>query len=249
MPDHSFSLIRMDRVASTQEEARGSARAGCASGTIVLAEEQTAGRGREGHTWESARGLGLWFTIVHRSKRAKNEWPALTVASAAALCDAIETIGLKPRTRWPNDLLLSGKKVSGILADTEEDAILIGVGLNLFHGTGDFSPMLREIATSIGLEARLAGIVPPEREGLLSSILTSFDHHLREFERSGPPVALGAFWRRSIDRSRRLAVRLPSGILVEGVATGLGEIGQLLVETANGLVALPGGAVVWREGG
>ena len=248
MPDHSFRLIRFDRVASTQEEARRSARAGCPSGTVVLAEEQTAGRGREGRVWESARGLGLWFTIVHRSRRASNEWPALTVASAVALCEAIEAIGLHPRTRWPNDVLLSGRKVSGVLAGTDEDAILIGVGLNLLHDTGDFSPGLREIATSIGLEARLAGIAPPDREAFLSSILASFDRHLRGFEQSGPPIALGAFWERAIDRSRRLVVRLPSAILVEGIATGLGEIGQLLVETADGLVAIPSGAVIWREG-
>jgi BirA family transcriptional regulator, biotin operon repressor / biotin---[acetyl-CoA-carboxylase] ligase len=248
MPGHSLRLLRLDSVASTQEEGRKAVRAGCPSGTVVLAEEQTAGRGREGRAWESARGLGLWFTIVHRSKRAKNEWPALTVVSAVALCEALETIGLEPRTRWPNDLLLSGRKVSGILADTEEDAILIGVGLNLSHEADDFSPMLREIATSIGLEARKAGIVHPGREGFTSSILASIDHHLQEFETSGASIALASFWSRSIERSRRLAVLLPSGNLVEGIATGLGEIGQLLVETANGLVALPGGAVIWREG-
>lgn len=248
MPAIPLSLIRMDRVASTQEEARTLLRAGCPGGTVVLAEEQTAGRGREGRTWESAPGLGLWFTIVHRSARARNEWPALTVASAVALCEAIEATGLRPRTRWPNDLLLSGKKVSGLLADADEEAILIGVGLNLRHEAGDFPAALRERATSVGLEARRAGIELPEREEVLSLVLASFGRRLQEFEDTGPPPALVAFWDRAIDRSRRLALKTPSGIRIEGIATGLGEIGQILVETAEGLVSVPSGTIVWREG-
>jgi BirA family biotin operon repressor/biotin-[acetyl-CoA-carboxylase] ligase len=248
MPAHPFQLIRLDRIASTQQEAREHARSGCRSGIVILAEEQTAGRGRGDRVWESNRGLGLWFTLVHRSVRGRDEWPALTVASAVALCEAIEMVGLRPRTRWPNDVLLSGRKVAGVLADTEGDAILIGIGLNILHRADDFSPQLRGTATSIGLAALEAGTPPPDPDGLLVQLLECLDRLLQEFERSGPSAAIPAFWARSIDRSMRIAIRLPSAALVEGRAIGLGEIGQLLVETPEGTVVVPSGTVVWREG-
>jgi BirA family transcriptional regulator, biotin operon repressor / biotin---[acetyl-CoA-carboxylase] ligase len=215
---------------------------------VILAEEQTAGRGRGDRAWESARGLGLWLTMVHRSVRGRDEWPALTLASAVALCKTIETAGLEPRTRWPNDVLLSGRKVAGVLADTEGDAILIGIGLNLLHRADDFSPQLRGIATSVALEALEAGTPQPDREALLVQLLGHLERLFQEFERSGPSAAVPAFWTRCIDRSKGIAIRLPSATLVEGRAVGLGEIGQLLVETPRGTIAVTSGTVVRREG-
>ncbi len=248
MPGPPFQLIRLDRVASTQEEARDRARSGCQSGTLILAREQTAGRGRGERKWESARGLGLWCTLVHRSLRSKREWPALTIATSTAICDAIEASGLHPQSRWPNDVLLSARKVSGVLADTEDDAILIGIGVNLLQTSADFPAALQGIATSIGIESRRAGIPPPDGDGFLDCLLPCLDRRLRDFERTGPSSVLSAFWERSIDRSRRLAVRLPSGDVVEGTAVGLGEIGQLLIETPEGTLAVASGAVIRREG-
>jgi BirA family biotin operon repressor/biotin-[acetyl-CoA-carboxylase] ligase len=145
-------------------------------------------------------------------------------------------------------VLLSGRKVAGILADIEADAILIGIGLNVLHRADDFSPQLREIATSIALETFEPGTSPPDPGDLLAQLLGRLDQHLQEFERSGPAAVLPPFWARSIDRSIRVAIRIPSGAMVEGRAIGLGEIGQLLVETPGGIVSVSGGTVIWREG-
>jgi BirA family transcriptional regulator, biotin operon repressor / biotin---[acetyl-CoA-carboxylase] ligase len=248
MPVSNFQLIRLDRVASTQEEARDRARSGCQGGTLILAAEQTAGRGRGERKWESARGLGLWCTLVHRSLRSKREWPALTIVASTAICDAIEASGLRPQSRWPNDVLLSARKVSGVLADTEADAILIGIGVNLLQASADFPADLRGIATSIGIESHRAGIPPPEGDGFLHCLLPFLDQRLRDFERAGPSSVMPAFWERSIDRSRRLAVRLPSDDVVEGTAIGLGEIGQLLIDTPEGIIAVASGTIIGREG-
>jgi BirA family transcriptional regulator, biotin operon repressor / biotin---[acetyl-CoA-carboxylase] ligase len=249
MTANPFRLVRLERVGSTQEAAREMVRSGIGGGTAILAGEQTAGRGMGDRTWQSPRGLGIWLTIIHRSARPKGEWPALTVAAAAGVCGAIEGAGLRPRTRWPNDVLLSGRKVAGVLADTESDAVLIGIGLNVLQQDCDFSPELRGRATSIRLEAQRDGIEPPDLETMLAEVLSQMARSLRIFESAGPDAVIPAFWERSIDRGKRVTIRLPSAMLVEGPVIGLGEIGQLLIETERGAVAVASGTVVRMEEG
>ncbi len=231
---HRLRLTRLDRVTSTQDEARILARSGSPGGTVVLAEEQTMGRGREGRAWVSPAGVGLWFTLVHRSGRPLGEWPAVTLAAALGLCRALEEDGLDPRVRWPNDVLLLDRKVAGILADTEGTAVLLGMGINVLQEEGDFPPELASRATSVAIACARGGLRPPDREVFLARVLDSLDATLGIFEREGTPALLGPVWERSALRSRRIALRLPSGEIVQGIAEGLGAVGQLLLRTAGG---------------
>lgn len=129
-------------------------------GTIVWADSQTAGRGRGDHKWDSPAGKGLYFSVLLKRKKAVAELPMYSLAAGLAVKEAIEMYaaeaGLNPRIvdlKWPNDLLIAGKKVAGILlegvnSDTGYN-VIAGIGVNLSAGEADFSPELREIAGSL----------------------------------------------------------------------------------------------------
>jgi BirA family biotin operon repressor/biotin-[acetyl-CoA-carboxylase] ligase len=204
-------LHRYDVVSSTQTVARALAEEGAPHGTVVLAEEQTAGRGRLDRRWDSARGLNLTFTLVLRPRIAARDAPLLTLGAAAGLATAFDL-----RVKWPNDLVTAeGCKVAGLLAemDTMGDRIafvLLGVGLNV--NQVDFPEWLPN-ATSLAL---LGG--PQDRDEVLeravAAILAWADH----------PDRL-SLWRH---RAHTLGKHVRIGA-VEGVASGLRDDGALIV--------------------
>ena len=204
-------LHRYDVVSSTQTVARALAEEGAPHGTVVLAEEQTAGRGRLDRRWDSARGLNLTFTLVLRPRIAARDAPLLTLGAAAGLATAFDL-----RVKWPNDLVTAeGCKVAGLLAemDTMGDRIafvLLGVGLNV--NQVDFPEWLPN-ATSLAL---LGG--PQDRDEVLeravAAILAWADH----------PDRL-SLWRH---RAHTLGKHVRIGA-VEGVAAGLRDDGALIV--------------------
>jgi BirA family biotin operon repressor/biotin-[acetyl-CoA-carboxylase] ligase len=131
---------------STMTAAAKLAHEGCAAGTLVGADEQTAGIGRHGHSWHSEPGAGLYVSYVIRPSAGRGALPLLMLALGLAAQEAIiQTTGLAPDLRWPNDVLLNGKKCVGILAQTEGDAIIAGIGINVHHA--EFPEEIRELAT------------------------------------------------------------------------------------------------------
>lgn len=246
-PADPFLRIDLGTVPSTQDEARARARAGARSGSLVIAETQTAGRGRGGHSWESAPGLGLWMTLIHRSGRGVAEWPIFTSAGSLAVCEAIGELGLEPGILWPNDLVISGRKVCGILAETEADAVLIGIGVNLHHGPLDFPAELRGSATSIAIELSRIGRIAPDREGFLGILTRSLASVLDQVESGGSSAIVPRLWARSVVRGRRVDLRTsdPSaGETIRGEAIGLNEVGGLIVRGSAGTVELVSGTLV-----
>jgi len=251
-PVQPFDRIRLATVTSTQDEARALARGGAASGVIVIADEQTAGRGRGDRTWASAAVLGLWFTLVHRSARPVREWPALTGAAALAVCRAIEDAGLFPGIRWPNDVVIGRRKICGVLAETEGGAALIGIGLNVRHRETDFPLEIRPHATSIAIEMRRDGCDPPEREPFMDALLRRLDETLRDFEAAGPRAIVPAVWERSIVRGRRVRIGADTTVsdarIMSGEAIGLGENGELRIRTTGGaIVEMSSGSFLGME--
>ena len=142
---------------STQRVARELARAGASEGTVVIAEAQTAGRGRLGRTWHSPRGVNLYCSIVLRPPLSPAAVPQVAlVAGVAAAAALAETPGLAPRLKWPNDVLIDGRKVAGILTEMEAEVervhhVILGIGVNLNAPRAAFPPELRERATSLFL--------------------------------------------------------------------------------------------------
>lgn len=205
-------LHRYDIVDSTQIVARRLAEEGAPHGTVVLAEEQTAGRGRLDRRWDSAKGQNLTFTLVLRPRIAARDAPLLTLGAAAGLAVAFDL-----RVKWPNDLVTGeGRKVAGLLAemDTVGDRVgfvLLGVGLNVNQTVfPDSLPNAASLATIHG---------PQDREEVLeqavSAILAWAEH----------PDRL-TLWRQ---RAHTLGKRVRIGA-IEGVATGLRDDGALLVD-------------------
>jgi len=142
---------------STQRVARELGRAGAPEGTVVIAEAQTAGRGRLGRTWHSPRGVNLYCSIVLRPPLSPAAVPQVAlVAGVAAAAALAETPGLAPRLKWPNDVLIDGRKVAGILTEMEAEVervhhVILGIGVNLNAPRAAFPPALRERATSLFL--------------------------------------------------------------------------------------------------
>ena len=121
-----------ESIDSTMIRAAGLAREGCPHGTIIGADEQTAGIGRQGHLWHSEKGAGLYVSIVLRLPVEARALPVVMLALGLAVQEAIaQTTSLAPDLRWPNDVLIGGRKCAGILAQLEGNAIIAGVGINV----------------------------------------------------------------------------------------------------------------------
>jgi len=157
-------------VTSTNDIAWAWAEAGCAEGTVVLAEEQVRGRGRFGRIWHSPRGRGLLMSVVLRPCTAALSPTHITAIGALAAAEAIEAeSGLSAGIRWPNDLTIGGRKVGGILVErrgTGPSPCIVGIGINVNTRAEEFPKELRPVATSLAIEAgkdfsreRLAGAV------------------------------------------------------------------------------------------
>ena len=132
----NIQIIRHDVVGSTNDEALNHARAGAKEGLCIIANKQTAGRGREGREWFSEDGVGLYISIVMKPELESYQLPVLTLLCAIAVHDTVaELTGAKPDIKWPNDVLVDGKKISGILLETCETvdgtAVVAGIGLNM----------------------------------------------------------------------------------------------------------------------
>ena len=189
-------------------------------GTVVVADHQTAGRGRRGHHWEDEPGASLLFSVVARSSLPIAQRPLLSFAAAVAIADALaEVAGVATRLKWPNDVLVSGRKIAGILLESRgEDLVIIGIGVNVAQSR--FAAELAGVATSIALER---GRTMP-RDELLEALLRHFDAWRARLEHDGfGPVR---------ERWLALADTMGRRVRVEGqtgLAVGLDDDGALLL--------------------
>lgn len=216
----------LDRTGSTMLEAARLAAEGCPSGTVVGAEEQTAGQGRLGRSWHSEPGAGLYFSVVLRLAIPPAQLPVLTLALGLAAADAVRLLGGTPcDLRWPNDVLIGDKKVAGILVQLHGSAVVAGIGLNVNQES--FPPELADIATSLRLESGCEH----QREALLVYLLSSIDSFVKVLVTSGVEPILQAFENRSTYvRNRHVIV--DSGI--SGITDGLTPAGFLVLKRDDG---------------
>lgn len=176
LPEHAV-IGREVRVfaetASTSDLARRAAEGGAEEGLVFFAERQTAGRGRRGRTWDSAPGLGLWFSIVLRPLVPRERWSRLALLCAAAVRRGLQSTlpELPVQWKWPNDLECGGRKFCGILIEASARYAIAGIGVNALHAAADFAPELRAQATSLALESA----APVERERVAGAILRALD--------------------------------------------------------------------------
>jgi BirA family biotin operon repressor/biotin-[acetyl-CoA-carboxylase] ligase len=206
---------------STNERAKQLAAAGALHGTLVTADEQTAGRGRQGRAWTAPPGSAVLMSLVLRELDER-----LPLTAAVALCEALP---VEAAIKWPNDVWIEGRKVAGILVEgrPQEGWAVLGVGLNVT--TERFPPELTETATSL----YLAGFTATPAQ-VLTDLLESLSRWL-----GAPPARVLEAWR-ALDALKGERVRWTDG---EGIADGIDDSGALRVETASGLVTLDAGEV------
>ncbi len=181
--------------ASTNGDLIGRGEAGAPEGTILFAERQTAGRGQFGRAWNSAAGLGLWFSLLLRPAINDATVPLLSAFPAVALARTLGTLGIGGGIKAPNDLLVGGRKVAGILVETrtgKDPFAVVGIGLNVNHGPGDFPEELEGRAASL---AMVAGS-PCDRNTVAEVLLGELGAAIRLMRES--PEDLLAAWKRHL---------------------------------------------------
>jgi BirA family biotin operon repressor/biotin-[acetyl-CoA-carboxylase] ligase len=216
-------------VGSTMTEASRLAVEGCESGTVVGADEQTAGQGRYGRAWHSEPGAGLYVSVVLRNSFPVDALPAVTLALGLAASEAIlKTCDVSTDLRWPNDVLIQSKKCAGILTQLEGPAIIAGIGINVNHAA--FPDELSAIATSL----RMATGRVHSREGLLVELVSSVTSYCSLLEQQGREPVLEMFSRASSFVFGRRVYVDQGNAMLHGTTAGLDPSGFLMLRWDDG---------------
>jgi BirA family biotin operon repressor/biotin-[acetyl-CoA-carboxylase] ligase len=228
----AWNPILLAETSSTNDVTRDQGRKGERGGFVVAASRQTLGRGRLGRTWESPSDRGLYVSILLRPDLASAEAGKLTVLSSVAVVDAVETIsGQRPKIKWPNDLVMNGRKLAGLLIETEPKGnrlafAVVGIGLNVRQGTEDFSPEVRNLATSLYLATGQLY----RRADLLVALLHALEHRLAQPFADAREAWMNAG---SLTLGQRVTLTTSRG-QKHGQAIGLDESGALLLRGNSG---------------
>ena len=198
------ALVCLETVDSTNNEVKRRALAGAADGLAVVAEQQTGGRGRRGRSFVSPAGQGLYLSVLLRPRCPLEEVSALTAWTAVAVCNAVERVcGVRPGIKWPNDVILDGRKLCGILTELELEAesaalrhVVVGVGINLTQTAADFGPEVAPVAVSLAQALGRA----PRRAEMAAAVLAALDELQAEARRAAlPAVEVEPFAQESVD--------------------------------------------------
>jgi len=232
----------LDSVDSTNDEVRRQAARGGPSGLVVVAEQQSAGRGRRGRSWHSPAGTGAYVSVLRRTAAPPAEIPRATLAAAVAACEACREVGRCAVTiQWPNDLVHAGRKLGGILCELRTGApgtsdLVVGAGVNVLDPPAGFPPEIAARATSL---ARAAGASMLDREGLIVGYLERLGRAFADLDAQGWP-ALARRWSELAPTAQGATVRLTlEGAQgnVSGTTAGIDDEGALLVRRVDGSLA------------
>ncbi|MEK7950248.1 biotin--[acetyl-CoA-carboxylase] ligase [Luteolibacter soli] len=222
-----FRLDFRETTGSTNDDVREAARAGAPAGLVVVAGRQQSGRGRRGAAWVCPPGEGLAFSVLLRLTEPKALWPRLSLAAGLAVAEGLDRHGVAAEVKWPNDVWINGKKIAGILVEAGEDFVVVGIGINV--GVTEFPQALEDSATSLALECGEAPELPLVLASMLerlpvwqAKIGADFDELLRRFRE------------RCALTGERVRLTAADGVLV-GEAAGIGDGGELLVRTSEGI--------------
>ncbi len=232
-----------DELPSTNDRARELADAGAGHGEVVVAECQTAGRGRRGRSWASPAGRNLYLSVILRPALPPQRATELTLVASIAACDACRRAGVEAGIKWPNDVLVDGRKVAGILTElsAEPDVVhwvVVGIGVNLNAAASDFPEEVRAIATSLAI----ARGQPVPRALFAAALLADLEHWLDRHAAEGFAPIREAWRERSVTLGRRVTVEV-EGAEVTGVAEDIDGSGALLVRGPAGLLRVHSGDV------
>jgi BirA family biotin operon repressor/biotin-[acetyl-CoA-carboxylase] ligase len=241
MDSQGYELRRVARCGSTNSVLL--AERGLARPVLLLADEQTAGRGRRGQRWHSAPGEGLTLSLAVVLRRPLRELAALPLVAGVAVARALRALGVaRAALKWPNDIVVDGAKLGGILAETKSlnGAIkaVVGVGINLRGAAALRTRLRRKVAA---LEQFTA---VPDPETMAGAIAQTLLESLTAFETRGLDAVRADWDRLDAHAGQRLRVRLADGRVLTGVASGLESDGALRLATRTGMRAVHSGRVI-----
>lgn len=219
-----------EQIASTNNQARLLAEQGAVHGSLVLAEQQSGGKGRCGRSWISPKGEGISMTLLLKPQILPVNASMLTLVAALAVSEAINEAGLLSMIKWPNDIIIGNKKVCGILTEMSADMdrinyVVIGVGINV--NTESFPGELQEIATSMLKEG---GIVY-NRALLIKNVMEAFEKYYHIFIKTEDLSGLMDIYnRRLINLKRHVRAMEKTGEVI-GIAEGINHKGELIIES------------------
>lgn len=245
-----FQLEVIQQAASSNSELLQRAVRGAPSGSVLAVELQTAGRGRIGRVWHSGLGNALTFSLLWRFECGLNGLSGLSLAVGVAILRALRRfeaagVGLK----WPNDILaehgnsMVRGKLGGVLIEAQGDmygpsAVVIGIGLNCSLPT-----VLERAITQPAVSLKQLCVKPPTRDQLLAAVLQELAAVLDEFARDGFAALRGEWERYHAQQDLPIQLQMPDGSIVEGIARGVGDNGELRLETAQGMRQFNSGEV------
>jgi len=238
-----------EQTTSTNDVIEKLARDGVREGVVVFAESQTGGRGRLGRKWISPARKGLWFSVLLRPELRPQETTQLTVASATALRRAIQSeTGLRPEIKWPNDILVGGKKVAGILTELSAEPdkvrhVVLGIGVDVNLAAGDLPVEMRRTATSLKIESGEAVLRP----ALAVAALRALDEDYARVCAGQFPAVADEWEANCATIGRNVTVQIGDR-KIRGYAESLDDAGALLLRTEHGrLEPITGGDVTLEK--
>lgn len=218
--------------ASTQDDLLALAEQGEPEGTVAIADVQQAGRGRRGREWCSPAGGGLWFSVLLRPDAEALTQAPISLMAGLAVAEALEDLcGVSARLKWPNDVLVGGQKLAGILGESRETPdgqhlVAIGIGINVTLGPDDLPDDLAASATSVSA----ATDQPPDRVALLGAVLAHLEtRYTQTCDPEQRPALLKAVGQRLDTIGQRVRVTLEGREPMEGEAVGLTARGELVI--------------------
>jgi len=226
-------VLRFESLPSTNTELARMASEGAAEGVAILADEQTAGRGRLQRAWSSPKGAGLYFSILLRPRIPVDHWPLITFMAALAVGDALqEATGLRTDIKWPNDILSGELKICGILSEAIETpagrAVIVGIGINLMPGA---FPEATSVSEATGLK--------PDREAILAALLSALTRWYSLLGQSSGREKIVAAWSNRSSYATGKLVQVKNGDEIwQGTTCGIEPDGALRLRTIEGEVKL-----------
>lgn len=241
--DLGQTLHCAEELPSTNDRAKELADEGASHGEVVIAEAQTAGRGRRGRAWSSPAGKNLYLSVVLRPALPPQRAPELTLVASVAACDACRQAGVEAGIKWPNDVLAGGRKLAGILTELSAEPdqvhwVVLGIGVNLNARAEDFPEELRRIATSLSIERGQ----PVPRALFAAALLSSLEQWLDLHAAEGFAPIRAAWRERSVTLGHEVEVDGDGGP-ISGIAEDIDASGALLVRGASGITRVVAGDV------
>ena len=230
------NLVFLDHVDSTNNRVKQLADQGAPEGTMVVAVEQSAGKGRRGRSWVSLEGTGVWMSFLLRPDFMPEHASALTLVAALSVIDGIcQTTGIEGKIKWPNDIVIEGKKVCGILTEmsTEVESIhyiVVGIGINV--EIKEFPEEIRQTATCLAFHVDK----PVRRAKLVASVAESWEKYYRKFLQTLDMTLLKEEYNRFLVNLDRGVKVLSSADEYTGVSLGINDQGELLVKQEDGRI-------------